>query len=568
MVYHAVMKRVYYTSRSKLNKILTVGLGIACLSSNFLMEVQAADSEVVKTTVTNATYLLEDAIQESWSKAEKLTGEKIVSNGLDYRLTMDSFYQQDNPYLETDYLDLITAYMIAKKESSTLSKGDLYSLPFIEMNLKEKTIEEYEPQSIPVYQSRDGTNYELAGEEYIYEPMEKPVYRKVSEKTYQKTEDTRWIDLKKKNVTYGEISLCGLSYKDILSYYEVNTDAHIDEFKKTKQKLEDIVSGKGLSESVFIQTVRTDLLSTETCDYLRSLNNSNISNQRKALISKAVSLVGRVPYEWGGKPRDGDYDNTWWTLQSNGKQKGLDCSGFVQWCFMDTILPKMGKIQNLISTQSILKNTETITKSELQPGDLGLLHSGNAVTTNHVGIYLGNQYWIHCSSGAKTVIVEQTEMFKVFRQMPEDTETVTSNKTTSVYDTTPITCEYTDQDIYLLAQLVYNEANTEGLNGWIAVAEVVKNRVNSPLFPDSIEEVIYQKDPVQFQNYQMIAKREPREEQISVVRQVLEGTLGVLNNEDVLFFRNAKGSEENWTGYSFYTSVNHHQFYTANKEEN
>ena len=338
------MKRVYYTNRGKLHKMLTVGLGIACLSSNFLMEVQAADNEVIKTTVTNATYLLEDAIQESWNNAEKLTGEKIVSNGWDYRLTMDSFYQQDNPYLETDYLDLITAYMVAKKESNTLSKGDLYSLPFIEMDLTEKTIEEYEPQSIPVYQSRDGTNYEITGEEYIYEPIEEPVYRKVSEKTYQKTEDTKWIDLKKKNITYGEISLCGLSYKDILSYYEVNTEAYIDEFKKTKKKLEDIVSGKGLSESVFIQTVKTDLLSTEICDYLRSLNNANISNQRKTLISKAVSLVGRVPYEWGGKPKDGNYDNNWWTLQPNGKQKGLDCSGYVQWCFMDTILPKMGKI--------------------------------------------------------------------------------------------------------------------------------------------------------------------------------------------------------------------------------
>lgn len=572
VVYHASMNKAYYTTKRQVNRFLALGLSVTCLSGIIPTHVKAQDKEVIKTSISNATYLLEDAIQKSWNEAENEVRKAVVSQGLDYRLTMDSFYEQDNPYLETDYLELITAYMIAKKYSDEMEKSDLYSLPFIQLSINVDTAEEYEPKEVPVYQSRDGTDYEVIGTEYIYEPIEEPVYRKISDNTYEMTEDTQMIELESKEVNYGEISLCGLSYKDILTYFNVNTEKCIDEFKKTKAKLESIVSGKGLSESVFIQTMQTGLITQEISEYLRTLNDADLTYERKALIRRALTLVGRVPYEWGGKAKNGDYDNTWWTIKTNGKQKGLDCSGFVQWCFMDdSILPNLSKIENLVSTQTMLKNTKQITMSELEPGDLGFLHSGNAGTTNHVGIYLGNHYWVHCSSGAKTVTVEQTEMFKVFREMPEYTEENETEETkeiqkpketTSVYEVTPLNHEYTDKDIMLLAQLVYNEANTEGLNGWIAVAEVVKNRVNSPLFPNTIEGVVYQKNPVQFENYQMIAKREPREEQISVVRQVLEGTLGVLNNDDVLYFRNAKGSEADWTGHSFYTSVNHHQFYT------
>lgn len=47
-------------------------------------------------------------------------------------------------------------------------------------------------------------------------------------------------------------------------------------------------------------------------------------------------------------------------------------------------------------------------------------------------------------------------------------------------------------DAYLLACLVYCEAGNQSYEGQLAVANVVMNRVNSPLFPNSISEVIYQ----------------------------------------------------------------------------
>lgn len=47
-------------------------------------------------------------------------------------------------------------------------------------------------------------------------------------------------------------------------------------------------------------------------------------------------------------------------------------------------------------------------------------------------------------------------------------------------------------DAYLLACLVYCEAGNQSYEGQLAVANIVLNRVNSSLFPNSISEVIYQ----------------------------------------------------------------------------
>ena len=53
--------------------------------------------------------------------------------------------------------------------------------------------------------------------------------------------------------------------------------------------------------------------------------------------------------------------------------------------------------------------------------------------------------------------------------------------------------EYTAKDVKLLACLIYAEAGNQPYKGKLAVANVVLNRVDSKLFPNTIKEVIYQK---------------------------------------------------------------------------
>lgn len=49
-----------------------------------------------------------------------------------------------------------------------------------------------------------------------------------------------------------------------------------------------------------------------------------------------------------------------------------------------------------------------------------------------------------------------------------------------------------ERDILLMSQIVYAESKGEPFEGKVAVASVILNRVLSPNFPDSIEEVIFQ----------------------------------------------------------------------------
>lgn len=58
--------------------------------------------------------------------------------------------------------------------------------------------------------------------------------------------------------------------------------------------------------------------------------------------------------------------------------------------------------------------------------------------------------------------------------------------------------ESTDYERGLLAMVVYREARGEPEEGRRAVVEVILNRVRSPLFPDTIDGVVYQSNPVQF----------------------------------------------------------------------
>lgn len=57
---------------------------------------------------------------------------------------------------------------------------------------------------------------------------------------------------------------------------------------------------------------------------------------------------------------------------------------------------------------------------------------------------------------------------------------------------------YTENDLYVLSHIISAEAGNCNEDMMIAVGSVVLNRVNDERFPDTIEEVVFQKDPVQY----------------------------------------------------------------------
>ena len=91
-------------------------------------------------------------------------------------------------------------------------------------------------------------------------------------------------------------------------------------------------------------------------------------------------------------------------------------------------------------------------------------------------------------------------------------------------------------DVELLARLVYLEARNQPEVGQRAIVEVVLNRMLDSRFPNTIHDVIYQDEPaLQFSTSPYIEDTTPTQEQYDVVNMVLNETSPILDTSTVYF---------------------------------
>ena len=148
-----------------------------------------------------------------------------------------------------------------------------------------------------------------------------------------------------------------------------------------------------------------EYISVEAEDLLRRLPD-DLSDERRAVIKVATSLVGKVAYFWGGKSLVIGWDDRWGTIQkvwatgssTTGTYRpyGLDCSGFVDWTFYNAsdgaYYPSRGA-----GTYGQHAYSTNISWEEAMTGDLVFTPEDS-----HVGIVggrdeNGNLLIIHCS---------------------------------------------------------------------------------------------------------------------------------------------------------------------------
>lgn len=123
-----------------------------------------------------------------------------------------------------------------------------------------------------------------------------------------------------------------------------------------------------------------------------------------------------------------------------------------------------------------------------------------------------------------------------------------------------ITDTITEEEIEILARLVFLEARNQPEEGQRAVVEVVFNRVLSDEFPDTIKEVVFAKN--QFSPAHLIPHTTPTEEQYEIVQTVLTDT-GTVLDRGVVFF--SRGPYNDY----LYDKIGEHYFcYSAKSYQN
>lgn len=107
-----------------------------------------------------------------------------------------------------------------------------------------------------------------------------------------------------------------------------------------------------------------------------------VSSLGQQLVNYAKQYLG-TPYVWGG----------------NGPNS-FDCSGFTKYVYSH-----FGYSLNRTASGQ-LKNGVSVSRSQLQPGDLVFFHNGKSSSAaTHVGIYIGGDQFIHASTNSYTVTI-------------------------------------------------------------------------------------------------------------------------------------------------------------------
>ncbi len=221
---------------------------------------------------------------------------------------------------------------------------------------------------------------------------------------------TETSDSETETVKYVECTIHPFDNSVIIRAFGINTSATYDQFQVTYgeaiQKMAD-----SLKMTLYGTLGNGQMVPLTDAELLTFVNAQDCSSMRKHILTTALSLVGKVPYFWGGKSAPG-WNDAWNTPRlvtaagsaTTGtiRPYGLDCSGFTTWVFNTAVGVEIGAGCN-----GQYPNTYRISASELLPGDLGFLADDGG--WGHVLIFAGysldgTRMWVHSSGGIGVIL--------------------------------------------------------------------------------------------------------------------------------------------------------------------
>ena len=409
-------------------------------------------TEIYNEMADAVSVVINEGLEASMAEVESI----IEENGYDYELCMENLvnYAQSSAGFDTCYI--LAAYSASMEQQGTSKEDMLEKLSGTEDRMFPVTYTELEqevavPATYTTYTAvmvthvvRQTQTGEVNGEpQYEYETETSQYYRPDGEattdteitvdsysaveltipiysqghitgtrtETYYEPNGTETVAPGTETIKYAEFIIHPFDNSVINEAFDIDPDEQYMEFSITYgeaiQRMAD-----SLKMTLYGALGDGSMVPLTDAELIAFVSRQDCSEVRKHLLSTALSLVGRVPYFWGGKSGPG-WNSEWNTpklVTADGSSTtgtirpyGLDCSGFSHWSYSTALGVN---ITHGVSGQ--YANSTPITEAELLPGDLGCLKDEDG-SWNHVLIFAGydedgTKMWVHCTSGSGVVL--------------------------------------------------------------------------------------------------------------------------------------------------------------------
>lgn len=440
--------------------VMIVSLPSIILNSVFGLDGTPVDMEnpvTIQQSYDDMAASISTVVQDGYTLSLEKVEQIIADGGYDYDLSMESLinYAQSSSGYDVSYI--LAAYSASLGQKSTseadmLSKLDAVADDMFPVTSAEKEVEltvpltysTYREVTVTVVTSRSQTGtingvpqyryttesrtyYEPDGTVTTTEPVTVPAFNEVTvsvpvysegsisgmkDATYYTAAGEETLTPDTEIIKYVECTIHPFDQSVILDAFSIDPNAIYDQFQITyREAIQNMANA--LKMTLYGTLGSGDTVALTDAELIAFVNQQNCNATRKHILTTALSLVGKVPYFWGGKSAAGWNDewNTPKLVTASGSSTsgtirpyGLDCSGFTDWVYKTALGVSLYE-----GTWNQWDNTYAITESELLPGDLGFMAEPGTVPVNHVLIYAGKgengeQMWVHCASGTGVVL--------------------------------------------------------------------------------------------------------------------------------------------------------------------
>lgn len=436
--------------------VMVVSLPSVVANSVFGLDgTEPSENATLMSSYTEMADAVSDIVDTGYDLSLAEVEQIIEDGGYDYELSMEALvnYAQSSAGFDVSYI--LAAYSASMEQQNTTQADMIAKLANVAGSMFPVTSEEkeqevlvpvtyfsYKPVTLTVVTNvvQTGTingipqyRYETASKTY-YLPEEShtsdtsltvdaykemtvtlPVYSNGSitgtrTASYYEADGTETLEPTTEIIEYVECTIHPFDNTVIASAFSLDLDAQYSQFEITYgEAIQNMANA--LKMTLYGSVGSGQAVPLTDAELIAFVNSQNCNETRKHILTTALSLVGKVPYFWGGKSAPGWNDewNTPKLVTAAGSSTtgtirpyGLDCSGFSAWVYSTAMGVSIGAGCN-----GQYPNTYAISASELLPGDLGFLADDDG--WGHVLIFAGygenrERMWVHSSGGEGVIL--------------------------------------------------------------------------------------------------------------------------------------------------------------------